>query len=85
MSSFDNGTSPSRADRNEPAAPPCPTCRSSSDVTTPNGRDAASYWRCGKCGEVWNVSRHQKRLDVDSSRSLGAVGAAARYRDAWKP
>jgi predicted Zn finger-like uncharacterized protein len=37
----------------------CPTCRSSSIVTTAKSPDAESYWRCTNCGEVWNDSRRQ--------------------------
>ena len=37
----------------------CPTCRSSSIVTTSKIPDAESYWRCTNCGEVWNDSRRQ--------------------------
>lgn len=35
----------------------CPGCQSSSISTTAKTPDANSYWRCGRCGEVWNVSR----------------------------
>ena len=40
-----------------PAA--CPSCQSSLIVTTAKSPDAESYWRCTKCGEVWNASRMQ--------------------------
>jgi len=40
----------------------CPACRSSSVTTTAKNPDENSYWRCEKCGEVWNVSRwHAER------------------------
>lgn len=35
----------------------CPTCRSSSIVTTAKIPDSSSYWRCTACGHVWNESR----------------------------
>lgn len=35
----------------------CPTCRSSSITTTAKIPDSSSYWRCTKCGEIWNDSR----------------------------
>lgn len=38
----------------------CPACSSSSIVTTAKIPDADSYWRCTKCGEVWNDGRRQK-------------------------
>jgi predicted Zn finger-like uncharacterized protein len=37
----------------------CPACRSASIVTTAKIPDAESYWRCTKCGEVWNMARSQ--------------------------
>jgi predicted Zn finger-like uncharacterized protein len=37
----------------------CPSCQSSSIVTTAKSPDADSYWRCTACGEVWNASRMQ--------------------------
>ena len=35
----------------------CPACRSADVTTTSKVANAASYWRCQKCGEVWNVER----------------------------
>jgi transposase-like protein len=35
----------------------CPTCRSQDLKTTSKVVTSASYWRCGACGEVWNVGR----------------------------
>ncbi len=43
--------------RNGPAA--CPACQSTVLVTTTKSPDADSYWRCTKCGEVWNDSRRR--------------------------
>jgi predicted Zn finger-like uncharacterized protein len=39
--------------------PPCPSCRSTATVTTSPNPNAESYWRCTKCGDVWNVARAQ--------------------------
>jgi len=39
----------------------CPACQSPSITTTSNSPDANSYWRCGRCGEVWNVARRHAR------------------------
>jgi predicted Zn finger-like uncharacterized protein len=47
----------------------CPGCQSSFIVTTSKIPDADSYWRCMKCGDVWNVGRSR------ASRSSG--------RDDW--
>ena len=46
----------------------CPTCRSSDVITTAKSPDSSSYWRCTKCGEIWNVVRWQRRAH-DASRS----------------
>ena len=45
----------------EAAAPParCPACRSQDVKTTSKVASADAYWRCGDCGEVWNVARHR--------------------------
>jgi predicted Zn finger-like uncharacterized protein len=42
-------------------APPtrCPACRSQDVTTTSKVASADAYWRCGSCGEVWNVGRHR--------------------------
>ncbi len=37
--------------------PACPNCRSTATVTTSASPNADSYWRCTKCGDVWNVAR----------------------------
>ncbi len=39
----------------EPAT--CPFCASPAVSTTSARVDASTYWRCGACGEVWNVAR----------------------------
>jgi transposase-like protein len=41
--------------------PTCPACRSSSVTTTAKRPDVSSYWRCERCGEVWNVDRRNER------------------------
>jgi transposase-like protein len=43
------------------AAPParCPACRSQDVSTTSKVASVDAYWRCGACGEVWNVGRHR--------------------------
>ena len=44
----------------EPEAPSrCPACRSQDVKTTSKVASADAYWRCGDCGEVWNVARHR--------------------------
>jgi transposase-like protein len=46
----------------------CPVCRSVSISTTAKTPDANSYWRCGKCGEVWNAARHGVRRGAGAWR-----------------
>jgi transposase-like protein len=48
----------SSSDGDLPSA--CPACRSSSIVTTVKKPDVDTYWRCAKCGEVWNVARRRR-------------------------
>ena len=40
-----------------PAAIACPVCRST-DVSTSNKTQRLdAYWRCDKCGHIWNPAR----------------------------
>ena len=59
MSSFNSGNDFTRQPAKPEADLPttCPACRSKAISTTSKSPDASSYWRCGTCGEVWNVSR----------------------------
>jgi hypothetical protein len=42
------------ADLNQP--PRCPKCRSTETSSAAKKPTANSYWRCLKCGDVWNPS-----------------------------
>jgi ribosomal protein L37AE/L43A len=54
----DNMSDSTKAD--EGAAPSrCPACRSQDVKTTSKVASVDAYWRCGDCGEVWNVARHR--------------------------
>jgi ribosomal protein L37AE/L43A len=55
----DDGSAPAR----------CPVCRSQDVKTTSKVLNADTYWRCGGCGEVWNVARH--RAGSRYARDLG--------------
>lgn len=50
-------------DPNSPEGPEaparCPACRSQDVTTTSKIPSVDNYWRCGSCGEVWNVARHR--------------------------
>jgi transposase-like protein len=51
----------------------CPACGARDLTTVSKTVDVSTYWRCVKCGEVWNVSRR-------------ASGTYRRYgvrRDSW--
>jgi predicted Zn finger-like uncharacterized protein len=37
----------------------CPSCRSTAVVSTAKQPNASGYWRCERCGEVWNPGRRQ--------------------------
>lgn len=41
-----------------PRASRCPSCGGKDLTTTSKPTDAAPYWRCLTCGEVWNLARH---------------------------
>jgi transposase-like protein len=48
-----------------PLQPPpaaCPFCRSTEIATSSKRVDISAYWRCGKCGEIWNVDRQRESL-----------------------
>jgi transposase-like protein len=39
----------------------CPTCESAS-IQTSKTPSSDSYWRCARCGEIWNATRHDPRV-----------------------
>jgi len=55
----DSASSPSGSSTTDATPPVCPSCRSTATVTTTTKPDADTYWRCTKCGDVWNVARAQ--------------------------
>jgi transposase-like protein len=42
-----------------PSKPTCPACQSDEVATTSKSVSEATYWRCHKCGEIWNPSRRK--------------------------
>jgi transposase-like protein len=48
--------------------PVCPACKSQSVTTTAKHPDVDSYWRCERCGEVWNIRRRGDGLRRGSRR-----------------
>jgi len=57
-----------RSDTVASAPTRCPTCGSQDLKTASKVISVETYWRCGACGEVWNVGRR------------GATGRYARDR-----
>jgi transposase-like protein len=49
---------PPAADMESPSR--CPACAAETIATTGKTADADSYWRCLRCGEVWNPARRQR-------------------------
>ena len=47
----------SDSDRTTRSLPACPACTSPSVTTTARHPNADTYWRCERCGEIWNVGR----------------------------
>jgi transposase-like protein len=37
----------------------CPACQSRAISTTARNPDTNAYWRCARCGEVWNPDRYR--------------------------
>jgi predicted Zn finger-like uncharacterized protein len=59
VSSFNSRSVPGSSSKDETSVPTaCPSCKSSSIVTTAKNPDVDSYWRCTSCGDVWNNSRN---------------------------
>jgi len=54
------GDSASQPEEVEPRPTHCASCGSSDVTTASKVINAESYWRCGACGEVWNVGRQRK-------------------------
>jgi hypothetical protein len=40
-------------------------------VTTSKVVNASSYWRCGACGEVWNIARQAEGSRYAHRRAFG--------------
>ena len=67
---------PQSAETTEAVAPVtvpsnCPSCRSPEVSTVSKVVTAATYWRCGKCGDVWNAGR---RREVTGYSRTGQMG-----------
>jgi transposase-like protein len=59
MHSFDSRGAPAASAASQVTNPThCPACQSTSIKTTAKNPDSASYWRCTKCGDIWNDSRN---------------------------
>jgi transposase-like protein len=58
LSRFGNGA---RSTAEVTAPTVCPSCQSPSITTTARTPDESTYWRCGSCGEIWNVVRRDAR------------------------
>ena len=55
MTVWQGSSKPPPPDYNAPTN--CPSCRSTEISTVSKVADADSYWRCKRCGEVWNDDR----------------------------
>jgi transposase-like protein len=67
-SPFDTGAATRVAAVAETVPPACPVCQSSSVTTTARHPDENTYWRCGSCGEIWNIARRDARRPYSSWR-----------------
>jgi transposase-like protein len=48
-----------QAEKSVEAPKRCPACRSEELTTTSKVISAETYWRCSRCGEVWNANRRE--------------------------
>ena len=46
----------------------CPACGARDVMTTSKVITIETYWRCGACGDVWNVERQRKASRYMSRR-----------------
>jgi tRNA(Ile2) C34 agmatinyltransferase TiaS len=44
-------------------APRCPSCGTLTGETASKNVNASTYWRCTRCGEIWNAARLESRSD----------------------
>jgi predicted RNA-binding Zn-ribbon protein involved in translation (DUF1610 family) len=49
-----------------PAA--CPFCQSADIGTTSKAVTVSTYWRCAKCGQIWNSGRLREQRPRDTFR-----------------
>ena len=40
-------------------SPRCPSCGTFTAETHSKAVDVSTYWRCTRCGEVWNAARRE--------------------------
>jgi hypothetical protein len=46
----------------------CPFCKSVEVTTTSKAVTVSTYWRCGACGQIWNVGRLRTVRSTPSGR-----------------
>ena len=49
----------------------CPSCGSRDVITASKVINSSSYWRCGGCGEVWNIARQAEGSRYAHRRPFG--------------
>ncbi len=42
-------------------APRCPSCGTRTGKSTDKTVNSSTYWRCTRCGEIWNAARLESR------------------------
>lgn len=52
----------------DPPAPRCPACAARDAHATDKTISASTYWRCARCGEVWNPARRTSSPSVYNPR-----------------
>jgi len=59
----------------------CPSCTSTSIVSTAKSSDATGSWRCSRCGEVWESSSSHERASTAVASLMPNTGIAESSRE----
>ena len=63
------------AEAEQPHVPAqCPSCGSRDLMTTSKVVTSSSYWRCGGCGDIWNIERLRQGSRYGNSRRISYGG-----------
>lgn len=58
--------------------PTCPLCHTSDPAMTTAALRSGAYWRCARCGQMWDALRLQTAAAYATGATLQAVTRGAR-------